>query len=769
MAVNVIKNKTTLIGIVGVCLSFLFAWSSYDLSVDAWASRISQRTSEGAFPQSLVLLYSAAALLLGLTLTGLLAYLARSTRDLAAVRLELTRVNNNLASALVRSMENEKFIRSLDDGIPALIAYITSDLLYKYANNQYLVWLGRRGDDVIGHRLQDVLAGGGGVESALVHAAAALSGKRRRFEQEFVKPSGERIIANVEYVPDMDEHGTVLGFFSLASDITELKQAKAHLHQALKQAEADSRFKSEFLANVSHEIRTPMNAIIGFTRILRRMIEQPELLDRLAKIDHAAQHLLGIINDILDMSKIEAGKVTINAGPFQLGRLLSGVMIQTSSLVEGKELDLRVEMSPDVPDRLVGDSLRLTQCILNYVGNAVKFTRTGTIVVRVALEQARVDGLLIRFEVEDNGIGIAPEDLQRLFSKFEQASHLTAQQFGGTGLGLAITRQLAILMGGQSGADSAPGRGSRFWFTALLQPDVGNDDALAGDGIASIGSLMRDGAGVRVLVVEDVALNCEILQDMLQSVGLGADIAENGEIAVAKAQATPYDIILMDVRMPVMDGLAATRAIRGLPGYSAVPIVALTANAFDEDKRDCLAAGMNDVLTKPIEPELLYVALAKWLGRTGPQSDTPPVPAPASLPVPASFPVLPSDPVGKLQACLGHIPGIDMTKGAGFKNRPDRYIRYLLEFAAENADFVPRLRACLDGGDLTVALRLLHSLKGTAGLVGMVGIHALAAELEGTVKDDPTNPAIAAAIDELQSEMDEVCTAVAALDDGASR
>ena len=520
-------------------------------------------------------------------------------------------------------------------------------------------------------------------------------------------------------------------------------------------AEQASRFKSDFLASMSHEIRTPMNAIIGFTRSLRRTAT-PEQRDKLDKIDLAASHLLSVVNDILDMAKIEAGKLSINCEPFSLNRLLAGVEAQVLPQVETKGLELELSIGQDIPNRLIGDPLRITQCLLNFIGNAVKFTAEGKVSVRISREESGQDGLLIRFEVRDTGIGISPEAQSRLFGKFEQADATIAGNFGGTGLGLSITRQLADLMGGTVGMDSTPGAGSRFWFSALLQP-AGAEDArqqtASADDTAAV--LARTCGAARLLVAEDMPLNRDVLRDVLNEAGLNADMAENGKVAVDMAAAASYDLILMDMQMPVMDGLAATRAIRQLPGHAATPIIALTANAYEDDRRRCQDAGMNGFLGKPLRPDLLYAVLLEWLERrpaAGPVVSRPAATAPAN------------GDIDRLRRCLDGIDDIDITKGASFPANPARYIRYLQEYAASQGDVVGRLRDCLRDGSPDEGRRLVHSLRGISGTLGIVGIQSLAAGIEHAIRDgaDPTDILTDAA--ELESRLQAVCSAIRRLE-----
>ncbi len=391
-------------------------------------------------------------------------------------------------------------------------------------------------------------------------------------------------------------------------------------------AEAASASKSTFLANMSHEIRTPLNAIIGLNELLLRDAATPQQAERLGKVASAGKHLLAIVNDILYLSKIEAVQVQLEISDFHLAAIFD----QVASIVGGAAHDKGLRLEVDIPAALPwlrGDAMRLRQALLNFAGNAVKFTRTGSVTLRARLMEETDGELLVHCSVQDSGIGIAAEHLPRLFQNFEQADTSTTRQYGGTGLGLAITRRLALLMGGDAGAESTPGVGSTFWFTARLRRGVAAEPGVGGTASVSAPvapanatestgvqqQLSQRHGQARILVVEDNEVNLELALAWLGNAGLSADTASDGREAVQRAQETAYDLILMDMQMPVMDGLEATRAIRALPGRAAVPILAMTANAFNEERDVCLAAGMNDFVIKPVNVGALYVTLLKWL------------------------------------------------------------------------------------------------------------------------------------------------------------
>jgi len=387
----------------------------------------------------------------------------------------------------------------------------------------------------------------------------------------------------------------------------------AELAQSRDAAEAANQSKSAFLANMSHEIRTPMNAILGMTNVLQRDSVTPLQTKRLDKIEAAAKHLLGIINSILDLSKIEAGKFVMDEAPLSVESLVSSVSSIMTEAAQAKGINIRTDVSP-FPPGLHGDPTRLQQALLNYVTNAIKFSDQGEVIVR-ALKQDETDAsVMARFEVQDNGIGIQPEALPRLFNAFEQADNSTTRQYGGTGLGLAITRRLAELMGGEAGVRSMLGAGSTFWFTARLSKKEASEIVTPLPVAPDSEKLIRQRHhGRSLLIVDDDPMNLEVAKLLLKASGLSIATAEDGIQAVRMARETAYAAILMDVQMPRLDGLHATRQIRELPNCAGIPIIAMTANAFAEDRSRCFEAGMNDFLIKPFEPKLLYSTLLKWL------------------------------------------------------------------------------------------------------------------------------------------------------------
>jgi CheY-like chemotaxis protein/nitrogen-specific signal transduction histidine kinase len=395
----------------------------------------------------------------------------------------------------------------------------------------------------------------------------------------------------------------------MVSDISEKKRNLDLLVEAKHQAEEATRAKSEFLANMSHEIRTPMNAIMGLCHLALRTELNPKQQDYLARILASSRLLLRILNDILDISKIEAGRLEIEQTDFNLGHVLHHVQDLAGLRAEEKGLELRVEMPEDVPAHLQGDPLRLGQVLLNLVSNAVKFTERGTVSLRVAALSRDESSATFRFDVIDTGIGIPPDTLSRLFLPFSQADASTTRRFGGTGLGLAISKRLAEMMGGSLEAESVPGEGSTFRFTVALALQA---RALEPPAQPAAAPTALASAGARVLVVEDNATNRLITLGMLEVQGYSASVAIHGQEALDRVltRREPFDLILMDVQMPVMDGLEAAARLRR--AGIRIPILAMTAHAMESERQRCLEAGMNDHLIKPLELEALRAALGRW-------------------------------------------------------------------------------------------------------------------------------------------------------------
>ena len=511
---------------------------------------------------------------------------------------------------LYRSRRNAIVQRALlDTVLDSVDAYVymkDDDLRYRYVNARAASILGRPAEQVIGRHDGELMVGGAAEAVQRTERQVFASGAKFVGEERFVDAQGQVHHLWSVKVP-LGLPGPVTGLIGLSTDVTEL-------HRLKEQADAASQAKSDFLSNMSHEIRTPMNSIIGMAHLALKSVADARQRDYLQKIFHSGQHLLGLINDILDFSKIEAGKLELEVLDFRLDTLLANIASQLGEAAAVKGLTLQFDIAADLPQRWRGDPLRLEQVLLNLTSNAIKFSDHDSIFVRVRRSEERAGHTMLRFEVQDRGIGMSQEELGQLFRSFHQADPSTTRKYGGSGLGLVISKQLAELMGGKVGVYSQPGQGSTFWFTARLEKSVEALEDRIADLEPEVLGVIR---GASILLVEDNVFSQQVGCELLEDAGATVCIASNGREALDLLARQRYDCVLMDVQMPEMDGFEATRRIRADPQLAGLLVIAMTANAGSEDRARCLEAGMDEFVTKPIAPNLLFRLLAKWFRLRG--------------------------------------------------------------------------------------------------------------------------------------------------------
>ena len=586
------------------------------------------------------------------------------------------------------------------------------------------------------------------------HIAALKAGRlgSHTFTKRYLRPDGTVVWASVTGAPIQVDTADAPRHLFIVEDISERKRHERELREATDAAEAANAAKSEFLAHMSHEIRTPMNAVLGLAQVLEREALPQHQRDMVARIRMAGQSLLTLLNDVLDLSKIEAGQLRLEPRPFDLARLLANLdsLMGQGARAKGLTLRLRTPAPPIGP--LLGDGLRLEQVLVNLTGNAIKFTERGEVTLTVHIVDETDNRPRLRFEVSDTGVGIAPDAIGRLFAPFTQADGGIARRFGGTGLGLSICKRLVELMDGEIGVHSEAGHGSTFWFELPLQR--ASADAI--EALRTPPTVVAAASGPRligaqVLVVDDSAMNRDLVERALRLEGATATLAADGQQAVQILRTRPqgFDAVLMDVQMPVMDGLTATRLIREELGLHTLPIIAFTAGVRDEQQAAARAAGANDVLPKPMDLDQMAVVLAAWIP-----------PKPTAVLTPATQTVTPPDASTETDHEFPDIPGIDRKRAAQrLGHDRDMFLDLLKMFVAEYADAVTQTRADLDAGDRVKAARRMHTLRSSAGFLCALDLMDTAGDLEDAIDADDST--LAPALHALDAQLQDLLEASA--------
>ncbi len=632
--------------------------------------------------------------------------------------------------------EQKLLLDTILNNVDSYIYMKDYELRYLYANEKTATLFGLPKENIIGKFDVDMMPKEDADRFRVIDRQLLDTGEKVCCEETLIDSSGsERHYWSIK-IP-IKKDCKVSSYIGISTDITEvIRQTRA--------AEAANRVKSEFLANMSHEIRTPMNAIIGLGRLMLQTDLTGKQRDYLEKIDSSAGVLLHLIDDILDLAKVEAGKLTLEAITFSLATVLAVVQSIIQVKAGEKGLCLMVTADPATPEYLVGDPHRLQQVLLNLLSNAVKFTAQGDIVLTVHPLPDDGNQATLEFLVRDTGIGMTSTQISEIFERFSQADGSTTRCYGGTGLGLSISRQLAALMGGNIQVASMPDHGSTFTFTARFirgsAADVPQEPVASPTDVTAL-------RGCRVLVAEDQPINQQVVREVLEQVGVVVTLAGDGRKAVAMVEAAVFDVVLMDIQMPNLDGYEATRLIRERLPADRLPIIAMTAHGQAEEREKCRAVGMNDHLVKPVKAEQLFTCLARWVQ---PQTGVMP---PDSVSLPHE----------QCDSVPEELPGFAVPEGiAHLRGNATLYRHLILEFVRTHGDDAAGIGAALTADNLDQGYRMAHALSGVAGALMAFRVHRIAADLETALKHEQRDAA-ARLLPQLAEALAEIRTATVPL------
>lgn len=623
------------------------------------------------------------------------------------------------------------------------------------ANEAYARMSGYTVDELLNMHISQLDVAEKSVGEVAAHSAKIIAQGSDRFEARHRRKDGQEIDVevSVRYMPETQS------FFSFLHDITERKRAEHELRdlnerleerveqrtreltQAKQLAESANRIKSEFLANMSHEIRTPMNSILGMAHLALNVEADRRNQGYLKKIQSSGEHLLGIIDDILDFSKLDAGKLRIDTVDFDLPRVLENVNILVAGKAAAKGLELVFDTEKDFCLNLRGDPLRLAQILANYVDNAIKFTEKGRIILRTMRIEESNASCLVRFEVQDSGIGIGEAEKAKLFQPFQQIDASSTRRYGGTGLGLVICKQLAEMMLGEVGVDSVPGQGSTFWLSVRLEKTGMPCCVKSGNGADVPSAMLAVIRGARILLAENNLFNQQVATEFLENAGATVCVAQNGKEALDLLDKDRFDCVLMDIQMPVLDGFEATRLIRSNPALAGIPVIAMTANVLNEDRERCLGAGMNDFISKPFKPHAFYAVIAKWLLGGEQRIQIPGTPAAAAAKITQA------NDSGVIDfAALAELMGGNKLKMREFS----------LKFLVSARQDMAEVDAALERKDVAALGMLGHHIRSPARMAGAMGFADLCQTLEGYGKGGANIEQIREVVSQMRTLLDRI-------------